>query len=74
MAQIIKDAGHVLLGAGILLILVGYGCVYIQEGTAGLQAILSPFNVRNYVAVAVTLGPGVALIWTGRIMEQRQKR
>ena len=71
-AQVIKETGQVLLGAGILLIFVGYGGVYMQEGAAALQAILS--RIWNYVAVILTLAPGAALIGIGSKMEKRQKR
>lgn len=72
MGKFIKIAGYVLLGVGGLMILIGYVGIYMTEGFSGLQEVLSPFNVWNLIAVAITLAPGGALLWLGNYLVERR--
>jgi len=74
MGKFIKIAGYVFLAAGGLLILTGYVGIYMKEGFSGLQEVLSPFNVQNLIAVAITLAPGGALVWLGDYLMERRER
>ena len=45
-----------------LLILVGIIGMWMKEGFSGVQELLSPFNVINYIAMIITVAPGLAQI------------
>jgi hypothetical protein len=47
----------VLAGA---IIAIGILMIWVRDGFGGVQQVLSPFNVFNFVAVVVTLLPGIA--------------
>jgi hypothetical protein len=61
-----RSTGYILLTAGALLILARIAGVHMQIGLAGVQSMLSPFDVWNLVAVALTFTPGAMLFWLGR--------
>jgi len=74
MGKFVKVVGYALLFAGALFILAGYIGAYLKEGFAGVQDLLSPFNVWNFAAVILTLAPGAALVWLGDwLIGRRQK-
>lgn len=67
--------GILWLGYGLLLIggtfvLIGYAGIVLfapslGEGLLRLRDVLSPFNVGNWLAVALTLLPGALIISLG---------
>lgn len=57
-----KVLGYVWLVLAGLLILVGIVGVWMKEGFSGVQDLLSPFNVANYVVTIITLAPGIGLL------------
>jgi len=61
MAQTLRFLGNLLLALGFLLILVGALGILFTDGLAKLLHIFSPFNIFNWVAVAIVLTPGLAL-------------
>jgi hypothetical protein len=63
VAKSIRGAGYVLWAAGALLILARIAGVYMQLGLGGVQDMLSPFNVWNLAALAITFGPGTVVLW-----------
>jgi hypothetical protein len=63
VSKSIRAAGYVLCVAGALLILARIAGAYMQLGLAGVQDMLSPFNVWNLAALAVTFGPGAVVLW-----------
>ncbi len=71
-----KVLGYVWLAVTGLLILVGIGIVWTKEGFSGVQDLLSPFNVVNYIAMAITLISGIVLLklsWNFRCKVQTGK-
>lgn len=34
----------------------------MSEGFSGVQKLLSPFNVINYLSIMITIAPGIGLI------------
>jgi hypothetical protein len=61
-AIVCKVLGYIWLVLAGLLILVGIAGVWMKEGFSGVQDLLSPFNVVNYIVTIVTLAPGIGLL------------
>ncbi len=57
-----KILGYVWLVLASLLILAGILGVWIKEGFSGVQDLLSPFNLVNWIATVITLAPGIGLL------------
>jgi uncharacterized membrane protein len=57
-----KVLGYIWLVVTGLLILVGIAGVWMKEGFSGVQDLLSPFNVVNYIAMVIALVPGIGLL------------
>ena len=57
-----KVLGYIWLVVAGLLILVGIAGVWMKEGFSGVQDLLSPFNVVNYIAMVIILVPGIGLL------------
>ena len=57
-----KVLGYVWLAVTGLLILVGISNVWMKDGLSGVQELLSPSNVVNYIAMAITVIPGIVLL------------
>jgi hypothetical protein len=56
--RIIANIYLTLAGA---VILFGYASIWYFSGFTKLMEIISPFNLINWIAVVVTLAPGIAL-------------
>lgn len=54
--------GYIWLVLAGLLIFAGIIGVWMNEGFSGVQDLLSPFNVENYIVTAITLAPGIGLL------------
>lgn len=66
--KILKIFGYAWLTLGVLLICVGIFGVWMQEGFTGVQSLLSPFNITNWIFTLITLAPGIgALIWADKL-------
>jgi hypothetical protein len=63
LAKALKILGYILLYTGVALIAFGILSIWWFEGFGAAQEVLSPFNVINYIATALTLAPGFLLIW-----------
>ncbi|MCP4374496.1 MAG: hypothetical protein GY797_41300 [Deltaproteobacteria bacterium] len=61
-ATFCKVVGYVWLVLAGLLILAGITGVWMKEGFSGVQTLLNPFNVINYIATVITLAPGIGLL------------
>ena len=73
-AKIAKIAGTVWLVIAAAVIAFGYGSILYFEGWTTLQEVASPFNMWNYVAIMITLAPGVALLqWSERLSRHKQE-
>ncbi len=57
-----KVLGYIWLVVTGLLILVGIAGVWMKEGFSGVQDLLSPSNVVNYIAMVIALIPGIILL------------
>ena len=61
-ATVSKVLGYIWLVLAGLLILAGIVGVWMKEGFSGVQDLLSPFNVANYIVTIITLAPGIGLL------------
>jgi hypothetical protein len=69
---VLKIFGYTWLVLAGLIITVGIIGVWIKEGFSGVQNLLSPFNVINYVVTLFTLAPGLgALILANKLEKKR---
>lgn len=51
-----------------LLVLVGLGGIWMKDGFFAMLAIMSPWNVLNFIVMAITFVPGVgALICANKL-------
>ncbi len=70
-----KVIGYTWLVVTVLLIVMGIGVVWTREGLSGVQYLLSPSNVANYIAMAIALVPGIVLLkLSGNLQRKIQTR
>ncbi len=68
----LKFFGHAWLTLGFLFIGVGIIGVWMNGGFFAVQVVLSPFNVLNWIVMAVALAPGIgALMWAWKLQEKQ---
>lgn len=70
-AKILKVLGFTWLILAAILILIGIIGVWRAGGFGAVQDLLSPFNVANYIATAITLAPGMALLAVSDKLERK---
>lgn len=71
---VLKVFGYIWLSLASILILVGIVGVWMKEGFSGVQALLSPFNVINWIVTVLTLAPGIgALALVSKLQEKMEK-
>lgn len=73
MARVVTILGWVLLAGGAALVLLGLAGIAMKEGLWAALQMLSPFNVTNFIATAITLAPGIALIMWGQKLKEKQR-
>lgn len=61
-ATVSKILGYIWLVLAGFLILAGIIGVWMKEGFSGVQDLLSPFNVVNWIVTIITLAPGIGLL------------
>ncbi len=66
-----KVLGYIWLVVTGIIIVVGIAVVWMKEGFSGVQDHLSPFNMVNYIAMAITLIPGIVLL---KLSESLQRK
>ncbi len=70
-ATVSKVFGFIWLVLASLLILTGIVGVWMKEGFSGVQDLLSPFNVANYIVTIITLTPGIGLLMLSAKLENK---
>jgi len=71
--RVLRGVGYVWLVLAVLVILAGIVGVWIKEGFGGVQGLLSPFNIANWLVTVVTLAPGIgALAWADKLEARRR--
>jgi hypothetical protein len=66
--KVLKGFGYVWLTLAGIVIFVGIVGVWMKSGFSGVQELLSPFNILNWLVTVVTLAPGIAaLMWAEKL-------
>ncbi len=66
-----KVLGYIWLVVTGLIIVVGIAVVWMREGFSGVQDLLSLSNVVNYIAMAITLIPGIVLLKLSKSLQRK---
>ena len=66
-----KALGEIWLMVTGILILVGIAGVWMREGFSGVQDLLSPSNVVNYIAMVIALIPGIVLLKLSKSLQRK---
>ena len=67
-----KVLGYIWLLLAGILILMGIVSVWMQEGFSGVQGLLSPFNIVNWLVTVATLAPGIGLLMLSEKLQSKQ--
>ena len=71
---VLKAFGYIWLTLVFILIFVGVVGVWMKEGFWGVQTLLSPFNVANWIVTVLTLAPGIgALALVSKLQDKMKK-
>jgi len=68
-----KVIAWVWLTIASIFILIGIVGVWMKDGFSGVQHLLSPFNVINWLVTMITLAPGFLLILLSEKLNQRAR-
>ena len=66
-----KVLGYIWLVVTGLLIVVGIAAVWMRQGFSGVQDLLSLSNAVNYIAMAITLIPGILLLKLSKSLQPK---
>lgn len=70
--RVLKGLGYVWLTLAVILIAVGIVGVWMTRGFSGVQELLSPWNIVNWLVTVITLAPGfAALMWAGKLQAKQ---
>lgn len=72
MARAVSLLGWAFLVGGICLVVIGLAGIAVREGLWAALQMLSPFNIVNFIAVMITLAPGLLLIRWGEHLAKKQ--
>lgn len=68
---LLKIFGYMWIGLGGLLIFVGIIGTWMTGGFSAVQALMSPFNVINWITMMITLAPGLGVLyWSDKLKNQ----
>ena len=73
LSIVAKILGYIWLILACLLIAAGVIGVWMKEGFSGVQELLSPFNVVNWLVTMATLLPGIGLLMLAKRLEDRKE-
>jgi hypothetical protein len=69
---VLKGFGYVWVTLAVIGLFVGTVRAWMQGGFPAAQEFVSPFEIFNWVALAMTLAPGVgALSWAKSLSENQ---
>jgi len=69
---LLKGFGYIWVALGVIAILIGIAGTWMKGGFSAVQDLMNPFNVVNWVIMAITLAPGVgALTWAKSLTEKQ---
>ena len=62
LATLCKVLGYVWLTIAVIVIFIGIVGVWMKEGFSGVQQLLNPFNIANWLITVITFAPGIGLL------------
>ena len=66
--KVLKGFGYGWLTLAGVLIFIGIIGVWMKSGFSGVQELLSPFNIANWLVSIITLAPGIgAIMWAEKL-------
>ncbi len=71
--KILTWAGRAWLWLAVAFILFNYALIIYYSGWSKFAEIANPFNLWNFVAVVITIAPGIALLKLGEYLGSRQE-
>ena len=74
ITRLLRGFGIVWFTLASLFIAANLILVWYHEGFSAVQEIMSPFNIVNFIAVIVTLSPGIGAYFLAECLEQRRPR
>lgn len=66
-----KVLGYLWLIIAGIVIFIGIVGIWMKEGFSGVQQLLSPFNIANWLITVITLAPGIGLLIVSDKLRQR---
>ena len=69
----LKFLGALWLGVAVIIIVVGYAGIAMKQGIGAMLEVMSPWNLWNFVALIVTVGPGLLMRAQGEKLVLRAK-
>ena len=70
----LKIFGYIWLVGACLMIIIGIIGIWMEKGFSGIQELLSPFNISNWIVTVLTLAPGFgALIWANKLEGKKRR-
>jgi hypothetical protein len=73
--KILRVFGYVWIVLASIFILIGISGVWMKSGFSGVQELLSPFNIANWLVTAATLAPGIgALMWADKLKAKAEEK
>jgi hypothetical protein len=64
--------GYAWLIFGGAIIFIGIVGTWMKEGFSGVQGLLSPFNVINWLVTVIILAPGIGLLILSEKLRQKK--
>lgn len=73
LPKIVRGFAWIWIGVAVAVILLGYVRTLFKQGFPGLQQLVSPLNIANFIAIVITLAPGIVLLMLAEAVEQRRR-
>ncbi len=67
----VKWFGYLWLVAGGILIVLGIVTAWERGGFSTVRELLSPFNIKYYLMVVITLAPGYGLVTWAKVQTEK---
>jgi putative exporter of polyketide antibiotics len=69
-----KVIGYMWFVLIAVVTLFGTLIVWLTQGPPGVQKVLSPFSIENWIALIVSLAPAIGLLVVAEILKSKQNK
>lgn len=73
VTKLLRVIGFILLYLGVAVIVFGLGTTWYFNGFSALRDVMNPFNIINFVTMAITVAPGGILIGLSDWLKKRSE-